>query len=107
MPKFLVIQTAFIGDAILGTALLERLHKNHPEAQMDYLVRKGNESLFKGHPFIDSLLVWDKSSKYSDIFRLIGEIRKTSYDAVYNIQRYANSGLLTGLSGAKERVGCA
>lgn len=105
MPKFLVIQTAFIGDAILGTALLERLHQEHPKSQIDYLVRKGNESLFNDHPFLNELLIWDKNSKYSDLIRLISKIRKAGYTAVYNIQRYANSGLLTGLSGAKHRIG--
>lgn len=105
MPKFLVIQTAFIGDAILGTALLEKLHQNNPESQIDYLVRKGNESLFKHHPFINEILIWDKSTKYSSLFGLIGKVRRNGYDTVYNIQRFANSGLLAGLSGAKERVG--
>ena len=45
--KILVIQTAFIGDAILATGLLEKLHESYPQAQIDYLVRKGNEPLFR------------------------------------------------------------
>jgi heptosyltransferase-2 len=106
MNRILVIQTAFIGDAILGTALLEKLHQDFPEGQIDYLVRKGNESLFDAHPFLNEVLIWDKSdSKYSGLWQMLKQIRARKYDAVYNIQRYAASGILTGLSGASKRVG--
>lgn len=106
MNRILVIQTAFIGDAILGTALLEKLYQDYPDAKLDYLVRKGNESLFEGHPFSNEVLVWDKSdSKYAGLWKMLKQIRSKNYDAVYNIQRYAASGILTGLSGASKRVG--
>ena len=106
MHKILVIQTAFIGDAILGTALLERLHQQHPNAKIDYLVRNGNQSLFKGHPFLNEVLVWNKQdSKYAELWQMLREVRSRKYDAVYNIQRYTASGFLTGFSGAKEKIG--
>ena len=106
MDKVLVIQTAFIGDAILGTALLERLHKDFPDAKIDYLVRSGNQSLFDGHPFLNDVLVWNKQdSKYAELRKLLREIRVRKYDAVYNIQRYAASGILAAFSGAKQTIG--
>ena len=64
MKKFLVIQTAFIGDVVLSTALLASLHEKYPEAQIDFLVRKGNETLLKGHPYIHEVLVWNKKENY-------------------------------------------
>lgn len=106
MQKILVIQTAFIGDAILGTALLERLHSEFPKAKIDYLVRKGNESLFANHPFLNEVLVWDKSnSKYSNLWQLLQRIRNSKYDSVFNVQRFGASGFLTAFSGAKAKVG--
>ena len=54
MPgRFLIIQTAFIGDVILASALLEQLHDHYPKATIDLLIRAGNESLFAGHPFVN------------------------------------------------------
>ncbi len=105
MERVLVIQTAFLGDAILGTALLERIHANNPEAQIDYLVRKGNESLFVGHPFLNSVFTFDKSRKFSELVRLGKLIRRRQYAVVYNAQRFASSGMLTAISGAKQTVG--
>lgn len=104
--KILVIQTAFIGDAILATGILEKLHKSLPNAQIDYLVRKGNDSLFKEHPFLRNLLVWDKKEgKYKNLLKLLCNIRAERYDYVINVQRFANSGFLTAFSKAKVKIG--
>jgi len=106
MNKILVIQTAFIGDAILATALLESLHNEYPEAEIDFLVRKGNDSLFRHHPFLHELIVWDKqTAKYKDWWRILKHIRRRRYDAVINVQRFAATGLWTALSGAAFTAG--
>jgi heptosyltransferase-2 len=106
MNKVLVIQTAFIGDAILGTALLEKLHQEYPSAKIDYLVRDGNQSLFDGHPFLNEVLVWNKNnSKYFGLYTVLKELRSKKYDAVYNVQRYLASGILTAFSQAELTVG--
>lgn len=104
--KFLVIQTAFIGDVVLATPVVEALHRAHPGAAIDMLVRKGNESLLTGHPFLRQVLILDKRrGKYRNLLRMVGAIRREEYDAVINLQRFAASGLLTALSGAKQTVG--
>ncbi len=104
--KLLVIQTAFIGDVILATALLEKLHHHYPQAEIDFLVRKGNEGLFTEHPYIHETLVWDKKQgKYTNLFLLLKKIRARKYDAVINLQRFAASGFLTAFSKAKEKIG--
>ena len=61
--KLLVIQTAFTGDVVLATAIIEKLHTYYPEAQIDFLLRKGNEGLLKGHPLITNLLIWNKKEQ--------------------------------------------
>jgi len=104
--KFLVIQTAFIGDVVLATPLVEKLRRFFPDAHIDFVLRKGNEKLLSGHPHIRQVLVWDKKGgKYRGMFGLIHQIRREQYDWVINCQRFAASGLLTFLSGAKKTVG--
>lgn len=106
MKRILVIQTAFIGDVVLATGLLEKIHTHLPSATIDILVRKGNESLFRAHPFLGQVWVWDKKkSKYGSLFRIWKEVRRMHYDLVVNVQRYAATGLLTALSGARHTVG--
>jgi heptosyltransferase-2 len=104
--KILIIQTAFIGDAILASSLIETWKKKHPNSIVDLLIRKGNESLFDNNPNLNELIIWNKKQhKYTNLFQLISKIRKTKYDAVFNIQRFFAMGLLTAFSAAKVKVG--
>lgn len=104
--QILVIQTAFIGDVILATGLLEKLHSTYPEAYLDFFVRKGNESLMNEHPFVRETIIWDKKGgKYKNLFKLIKKVRSTKYDLAINVQRFANSGMITALSGAPLKIG--
>lgn len=106
MQKFLVIQTAFTGDVVLATAIVEKLHRFFPNAQIDFLVRKGNEGLLTDHPFLNEVLIWHKKEKkLKNLWLLLNKIRKKKYDKVINLQRFASSGILTAFSGAQEKIG--
>ena len=106
MKKILIIQTASIGDVILTTPILEKLHYIYKDAMIDFLLKKGIESLFINHPFIRQLIIWDKKAdKYKNLFNIIKQIRKEKYDIVINVQRFASSGIITALSGAETTIG--
>ena len=121
MKRFLVIQTAFLGDAVLATSILEKLHDFYPDAEIDLVVRKGNEGLFgasttgadravipppHSHPFLRNVFVWNKGqNKNRNLFALIVALRKTEYDHIINCQRFFSTGLMTVLSRGKEKVG--
>ena len=102
----LIIQTAFIGDAILASCLLEKLHHEFPQAKLSILVRKGNEGIYRDHPYLHEVLVWNKKEqKLANLWRLLRKIRGAKYDCIINCHRHASSGLLTAFSGAKHTAG--
>ncbi len=104
--KILIIQTAFIGDVVLATPVLEKLHDHFPEAAIDFLLRKGNEGLLEDHPKLRQVLVWDKNRhKIRNLRRMIAVVRNERYDMVFNLQRFGATGLLTALSRARIKVG--
>jgi heptosyltransferase-2 len=106
LNKILIIQTASLGDVILATPVVEKLHDVYPEAKIDFLLKYGYQDIFKDHPFIHRVIVWDKSEKkYHRLKEVIQVVRDMKYDAVINIQRFASSGLITVLSGAKTKIG--
>jgi len=106
LKKILVIQTASIGDVILATPVIEKLHLFFPDAQLDLLVKRGNEGLFASHPFLNNVMSWNKANrKKRNYLWILSDIRKDHYDAVINIQRFALTGILTAFSGAKIRIG--
>jgi heptosyltransferase-2 len=99
--RILIIQTAFLGDVILATSAVNSIKAQYPEAQVDLLVKKGNELLVLGHPNIHRVLTFDKSRKWRDILRLVRANRATRYDFIVNLHRFASSGLIAVLSQTK------
>jgi lipopolysaccharide heptosyltransferase II len=106
MNRFLIIQTAFLGDVILMTPLLSELKRIYPEAKIDVLIRKGNESLLANNPAIHQLFIWNKKDgKYKSMRKTIKEIRKNKYDEVITLQRYASASIFTFFAKAKSKIG--
>lgn len=106
MKRILIIQTAFLGDVILATPVVSELKRIFPTAEIDFLLKKGNESLVLGNPKINQVITFDKSSgKYKSILRLIKQCRREKYDLVINLHRFASSGIIAGFSKGKKRYG--
>lgn len=106
MNRILIIQTAYLGDVILATPVISELKRLFPLAEIDILVKKGNESLLKNNPHLNYLITFDKSSgKFGAIRRLIRQFRARKYDLVINLHRFGSSGLITALSGGKKKYG--
>lgn len=106
MKKILIIQTAFIGDVILATPVISAVREKYPDADISMLVRSGNEELLRNHPELHEVLIWEKgNNKYVNLVQLIRDIRKQKFDVIYNLHRFATSGMITFYSGAKEKIG--
>lgn len=106
MKKFLIIQTASIGDVVLATSLIETIYFKDKNAIIDILVKKENISLFYNHPFVNQVLIFDrKKNKIFEIFKLLKKIRKEKYDFCINAQRFFTSGLITVFSKSKIKIG--
>lgn len=106
IQSFLIIQTAFIGDVILATALIEKLRKFYPNASIDFLLRKGNETLLLGNPLVREVIIWDKKKgKIKNLLKLTSYVRHKNYDCVVNAHRFASSGMITAFSGSRIKAG--
>lgn len=103
--KCLIIQTAFIGDVVLALPIAQVLKKNFPNAEVHFLVRKGNENLLQNHPDISKIWIWNKKEKLSSGKKLIQFFRNEKLDYVINPHRFTSSGIFTLLSGAKITIG--
>ena len=106
MNRILIIQTAFLGDVILATPIMSELKRLFPTAEIDVLLKKGNETLLQNNPNLNYIITFDKSNgKYRSIKRLIKQIRSRKYDLVINLHRFGSSGIITALSGATKKYG--
>lgn len=106
MKKILIIQTAFIGDVILATAIVEKLKLFYPNSIIHFLLRKGNESLLNNNLHIDRTIIWNKKeNKYRNYFSILKFVRKEEYTHLINAHRFFSSGFLSTFSKAKEIIG--
>ena len=103
--KILIIQTAFIGDVVLSTPLIESLKASYPSSKIHFLLKKGNERLLDGHPHLEKVHVLNKQQKFSGILQLIRSFRKERFDLIVNTHRFLSSGLITVLSNSRKTIG--
>ncbi|MFM1913286.1 MAG: hypothetical protein RIR51_1124 [Bacteroidota bacterium] len=105
--KYLLIQTAFLGDLVLITSVLEKLFHSDEKKEVHVLVRKGLETILSDYPYIDQLRVhvYDKKNKRKSWWALNKEFRAIGFDEVMVFQRFFGMGLLATTIGAKKVLG--
>jgi heptosyltransferase-2 len=104
----LVIQTAFLGDAILTLPMIQELKKKNSESKLDVLAIPSTEGIFSSSPYVDNVIVIDKRVKHRSIKGLnnfIKELRKKSYSKIYSPHRSLRSAYITFRLGVKETYG--
>lgn len=99
MARLLVIQPAFLGDAILTLPLLGQLRQHFPQTEIHYLVRAGIEPLLEGHPWITQTWSWDKT--WQGWLHLFSALRQYQWESIIVVQRFFRMGLLGRLLPAK------
>ena len=107
-PKILVIQTAFIGDAILTLPLIQALKLNYPHASIDVTVVPRTAELFDHHPAISKIYPYDKRGMdkgVKGLWRLRKLLSEQNYDLVLVPHRSLRSALLTWLLHPKLSIG--
>lgn len=106
--NILVIQTAFLGDAILTLPMIQELKKKNSESILDVLANPSTEIIFSSSSYVDNVIVIDKREKHKSIKRLnnfIKELREKSYSIIYSPHRSFRSAYITIKLGVRETYG--
>lgn len=105
--RFLVVQTAFLGDAVLTTPLLSSLYNHFPTCKISVLCTPEIKPIFTGNQEIGEILVMDKRGKESGIFSLWNWAQRLRgrYDIVLLPHRSFRSAFLVWLAGIPKRIG--
>lgn len=116
--SILIVKLSAIGDVVHTLPLLEVLRKNFPEARIDWVVEEEAGQIILGHPMIDHVLVshrknWQKSMMKSrervvalrEMMAFVHRLRAHKYDLVIDLHGLFKSGVLTGLSRGKRKIG--
>lgn len=108
MEKILVIQTAFIGDAILTLPMIQKLKEIFPAAIIDVVAIPSTREIFAASPSVSEVLILDKRGEHKPVgkfLRFARTIKNKRYSRIYSPHRSFRSSLLVFLSGVKETYG--
>ena len=105
--RVLIILLGAIGDVVRALPLLGRLRKAYPNAHVAWAVEPKSEPLLRGHPWLDELIIYDRSRAPIAFLPFLYRVRAGRFDLVLDLQRHLKSGLVAYISGAPRRIGFA
>ena len=97
--KFLIWQTAFLGDVVLSTPIVRTLQKNFPDADITFVGRPFIKELFKGWDI--ELLPFSKG--FIESFTVVKKLR--DFDVAIVPHRSLRTALIMLFSRIPERIG--
>jgi ADP-heptose:LPS heptosyltransferase len=109
--RILVILLSEMGSLVLAEPMFRRLRERHPAAEIHMMLFKRNRQLLDLLGVVDAanvITMRDDSlpNLLHDLWAAIKRMRATRYDAVVDCELFSRiSAILSGLSGAPQRVG--
>jgi len=104
----LIIQTAFLGDVILTTPLIDALAQAYPGIFIDFLTIPVSVNTIETHPALRHIFAYDKRGNdagLSGILRMARMLKQQNYDICLCPHRSLRSAYLTFRTKAKIRIG--
>ena len=105
--KYLIVQTAFIGDVILATPLAEALHRLGP-CEVHFMAIPAARNLLENNPHVQKVLIYDKRGKHRGLRGMAQQVRllrRDRYHAAFVPHRSLRSALLVALARIPNRIG--
>lgn len=106
--KILVIQTAFVGDAVLTLPFLQELKKLYQSSAIDVISTPISKEIFASCPVVNEVIVLDKRKEHKSFFKLISfskEIKRRNYTRLYSPHRSLRTCLIVLWTGIRETYG--
>ena len=106
--KILIIHTAFIGDIVLSTPLIQKLKDLYPKSEIDYLTLPTNQSVLYNNPNLNEVILYDKKGKDNGIkgfLKILKILKQKKYDYAVIPHRFIKSILLAKLAKIPDIVG--
>jgi heptosyltransferase I len=114
LRRVLVVKLSALGDVAHALPVIEFLAKAAPGIEVDWAVDRGFAPLLEGNPALRRVVPldirrwkrkWSTADARREALAGVRQLRRGRYDAAFDIQGNAKSGLVTRLSGAPLRFG--
>ena len=118
IERILIIRLSAIGDVVRTLPAVNALRERFPTAHIAWVVEEKARDVLVHQPEIDETIVfqrnrWKKAllnplgflRTTGEVYRFVRELRGRHYDIAFDFHGILKSGLISYMSGAKERVG--
>src|SRR5919204_5281056 len=98
--RLLVRGPNWIGDAVMSEPALTLVRQQFPKAELSLLVKPAIAELFRNHPAVDRLIVYETRRQHAGLlgkWRLASELRRTRFDMAILFQNAFEAALLAFL----------
>lgn len=105
--KIIVRMPNWLGDAVMGTPILQDIKTALPEAHLTVLCHSAIHNLLQNSPYIDDFLIFSREKKRTtdEKKRITSLLQNEAYDIGILLTRSFSSALWFYKGGVKERIG--
>ncbi|MGB9735299.1 MAG: glycosyltransferase family 9 protein [bacterium] len=102
---FLIIHTGQIGDNLLTTPVIRSIRKAKPHAYIAFLTTPSNYHVFTYNPYLDEIILLDKSMPASEYTRFLLNLKKRRFNVVLDYLGNPRTAFISWFSDAQQRIG--
>ena len=106
--RVLLVQTSFLGDALLTIPLARRIKETLPGCRLTVLTRPKTMDIFRRTECVDEVLAYDKRAAHAGVkglWSLASSLRRQRFDLALVAHRSFRSALLVWLTRIPHRIG--
>lgn len=101
--KILIIQLRQLGDILLTTPVITAIKDQIPDAQVDFMTYPMGRLIIPGNPLVRKHIIAPQEGILSSL-RFAKELRRESYDVVFDFMATPRSSVIARLIPARERI---
>jgi ADP-heptose:LPS heptosyltransferase len=103
--RILIVLNGAIGDVVRALPLLGRIRRGFPTAHIAWAIEPKSAPILKGHPWLDEIILYDRRRAPWSFVPFLKRVRDGRFDLAIDLQRHLKSGIISMVSGARERIG--
>ncbi|MDD5136733.1 MAG: lipopolysaccharide heptosyltransferase II [Candidatus Omnitrophica bacterium] len=106
--RVLIVRLDRIGDVLLSTPVIKAVRDVCPDGHIAFMVRRYAKDILEGNPYLDEVIVYEKTGRERGFFRNLGfvrHLRRKKFDIALILHPTKRTHLLVSLAGIPETVG--
>ncbi|MDR0351461.1 MAG: glycosyltransferase family 9 protein [Puniceicoccales bacterium] len=103
--KLLVIKPSSLGDIVHALLIISELKIRRPEISIDWVVKSEFFELIEASKLVDDIIVYNRKGGIRSFLETLLQIRRSCYDAVWDMQGLARSALMALAARSNCRIG--